>query len=64
MKTTTKIIDRIIRNPDAILILLGLAMVLTAFLLPLRIGHQTIFGGLGLLTLIIGIIVHKILVGT
>ena len=56
--------ERVLKNPDAILILLGLTITLLAILLPLNIGAQTVFGGLGLCTLIIGIIVHKILAET
>ncbi len=52
--------EMLTENPATVVILLGLIIVLAAFLLPTSIGIQILVGGLGVFMLIIGIIVHAV----
>lgn len=45
-------------NPASILIVLGFISLLIAAFIPLSIGFQLLFGGVGALMLIVGIIAH------
>jgi len=45
-------------NPASILIVLGFISLLIAAFIPLSIGLQLLFGGVGALMLIVGIIAH------
>lgn len=45
-------------NPASILIVLGFISILIAAFIPLSIGFQLLFGGVGALMLIVGIIAH------
>jgi hypothetical protein len=45
-------------NPASIMIVLGFISLLIAAFIPLSIGFQLLFGGVGALMLIVGIIAH------
>jgi hypothetical protein len=45
-------------NPASILIVLGFISILIAAFIPLSIGFQLLFGGVGALMLTVGIIAH------
>lgn len=45
-------------NPASILIVLGFISLLVAAFIPLSIGFQLLFGGVGALMLIVGIVAH------
>jgi hypothetical protein len=45
-------------NPASILIVLGFISLLIATFIPLSIGFQLLFGGVGALMLIVGIVAH------
>jgi hypothetical protein len=47
-------------NPASILIVLGFLSILMAVFVPLDLGSQLLFGGLGFLMLIGGIIAHAV----
>jgi hypothetical protein len=47
-------------NPASILIVLGFISLLIAAFIPLSIGFQLLFGGVGALMLIVGVIAHMI----
>jgi len=47
-------------DPASILIVLGFISILIAVFIPLQIGVQILFGGLGFFMLIAGIIVHAV----
>jgi hypothetical protein len=52
------IIKIIADNPASILIVLGFISILIAAFVPLQLGLQLLFGGLGLFMIIVGIAVH------
>lgn len=52
------IIQIIADNPASILIVLGFIPILIAAFVPLQVGLQLLFGGLGLFMIIVGIAVH------
>jgi len=52
------IIQIIADNPASILIVLGFISILIAAFVPLQLGLQLLFGGLGLFMIIVGIAVH------
>lgn len=52
------IVQIIADNPASILIVLGFISILIAAFVPLQLGLQLFFGGLGLLMIIVGIVVH------
>lgn len=52
------IIQIIADNPASILIVLGFISILIAAFVPLQLGLQLLFGGLGLLMIIVGIVAH------
>jgi hypothetical protein len=54
------IVQVIADNPASILIVLGFVSILLAVFVPLQLGFQILFGGLGFFMLIIGILVHVI----
>lgn len=56
----TGMIQVIADNPASILIVLGFISILLAALIPLTVGLQVLFGGLGFIMLIAGIVVHII----
>jgi hypothetical protein len=60
VETIAGMIRVIADNPASILIVLGFISILLAALIPLGVGLQVLFGGLGLLMLIAGIGVHII----
>jgi hypothetical protein len=45
-------------NPASILIVFGFISLLIAAFIPLSIGFQLLFGGVGVLMLVVGIIAH------
>ena len=53
-----EMVNVIADNPASILIVLGFLSILMAVFVPLGIGAQWLFGGLGFLMLIAGILVH------
>lgn len=60
IEVITGMIQVIADNPASILIVLGFISIILVAFLPLGIGLQLLFGGLGLLMLIAGIVVHII----
>jgi hypothetical protein len=60
VEAITDMIQVIADNPASILIVLGFMSTLLAVLVPLGISIQVFLGGLGLLMMIAGIIVHVI----
>jgi len=58
IEVITGMIQIIADNPASILIVLGFISILLVAFFPLGIGLQLLFGGLGLLMLIVGIVVH------
>jgi hypothetical protein len=47
-------------NPASILIVLGFISIVLAVFIPLQIGTQILFGGLGFFMLIVGIVAHAV----
>jgi hypothetical protein len=60
VEAITEMIQIIADNPASILIVFGFISILLAAFVPLTMGLQLLFGGLGFLMLILGVIVHVI----
>jgi hypothetical protein len=60
VEAIVNMIQVIADNPASILIVLGFISILLAAFVPLSIGLQLLFGGLGFLMLIAGVFVHII----
>jgi hypothetical protein len=51
-------------NPASILIVLGFVSVVMAVLLPIGIGAQILFGGLGFAMIVGGVVLHVVWLGS
>ena len=60
VEAIANIVQVIADNPASILIVFGFISILLAAFVPLQLGLQILFGGLGFFMLIIGILVHVI----
>ena len=60
IEAITSMIEVIADNPASIMIVLGFFSILLAIFIPLGISVQIILGGLGLLMLFLGIVLHII----
>jgi hypothetical protein len=58
IEAITEMIQIVADNPASILIVLGFISLLIVAFIPLSIGFQLLFGGVGALMLIVGIIAH------
>jgi hypothetical protein len=60
VEAIANIVQVIADNPASILIVFGFISILLAAFVPLQLGLQILFGGLGFFMLIIGMLVHVI----
>jgi len=60
VEAIANIVQVIADNPASILIVFGFISILLAAFVPLQLGLQILFGGLGFFMLTIGILVHVI----
>ena len=58
IEAITEMTQIVADNPASILIVLGFISLLIAAFIPLSIGFQLLFGGVGALMLVVGIIAH------
>ncbi|MEM2249424.1 MAG: hypothetical protein QXR42_09310 [Candidatus Bathyarchaeia archaeon] len=58
LEAIADILQIIADNPASILIVLGFISILIAAFVPLQLGLQLLFGGLGFFMIIVGIVVH------
>jgi hypothetical protein len=64
LEAITGMIEVIADNPSSILIVFGFLSVILAVFIPLGIGLQSLFGGLGVLMIIGGVILNVLWIGS